>query len=60
MKVAVAIVAGSIGLMPYNCDSTERPRAKTDGRTMKAGFLLASAASSTWHLRASAAPQRRA
>jgi hypothetical protein len=32
INVAAAIVAGSVGLMPYSCDSTRRPSIQTHGR----------------------------
>src|SRR6185503_4049183 len=32
IKVAMAIDAGSVGLMSYSCDSIRRPRDQTQGR----------------------------
>jgi isopenicillin N synthase-like dioxygenase len=49
-KVAVAIVAGSVGLTSYNCGSTRRPSAQTHGRAIAIpAVIIISASRSTSH-----------
>ena len=45
IKVAAAIVAGSVGLTSYSCDSTRRPSAQTHGSAMAIPAAIITSAS---------------
>src|SRR5438046_7117413 len=45
IKVAIAIVAGSVGLTSYSCDSTRRPNAQTQGSAIAVPAAIITSAS---------------